>query len=364
VLKGLFKMVQIMGSRRPLALWLLAYTVAASGCSRIGGETTLSPDEAELCRLVDSVSKDASLTKQSTKTSTPSDIIQGALALGLDAVLWDHELKEFISYHHYFLHRANYLSAPMDDSGRETVRVRKGKRPSEFERHPNEFLAYFAQLGLPRDSEFQSEGRSFTINDMLNSTKRTFRRADEATYTLVALALYDDKEKEWKNEEGELVTFRDIVTSELEADPTNAACGGTHSFFALACASRKLNPNDGAERPLWRKVQDRLESEVQRAQRAQLSDGSIPFSDHGHDPGGEAGLHAKIYATGHSLEWLVCHLRKEELHSEWIQNAVRFLCRAAMASTFDPPPASTWFHCLHGLNMYRNKICGGPGATQ
>jgi hypothetical protein len=101
-------MVQIMGSRRPLALWLLAYTVAASGCSRIGGETTLSPDEAELCRLVDSVSKDAGLTKQSTKTSTPSDIIQGALALGLDAVLWDHELKEFISYHHYFLHRANY----------------------------------------------------------------------------------------------------------------------------------------------------------------------------------------------------------------------------------------------------------------
>src|SRR5262249_2940903 len=173
-------------------------------------------------------------TRLSTARHTPWEIVHAGLGLGMGAELRDPATGQDLRILDYFRRGGPYLSDSIYEARGDDLQMCKSKFPSELERHPNQFLAYFAQENVPLDTRLTVGDRELPLAAMVAAAKKNFHPADEVTFTLIALAVYSDSaEEQWQNRFGQRYSVTDLVALELKADPKRLACGGAHSLFGL-----------------------------------------------------------------------------------------------------------------------------------
>ncbi len=297
----------------------------------------------------------ASETRISTAQHTPWELLHAGIGIGPQGSLQDG--PAVLSIVEYFKNGGPYLSQSIYERRHGGVAVRHSQNRSELERHPNQFLAYFGMMGLPLDMPIAvSSPSDATIKDLLDTACLQFDPTDEITFTLIAAAIYLPDDAMWTDDHGRSWTLKDLIALELAADSEMLACGGSHSSYALTLALQKLR----GELPISLELElaDRLQAKVTEIQKSQLIDGSFPAAVIGISDDLSSQYNdrsSKIYSTGHSLEWILIYLENSELQQDWVKRAISFI------ASQDPSSerrinAGTWFHALHALRMYQERI--------
>lgn len=290
-----------------------------------------------------------------THRHTPWELMHAALGLGPDTPVLDERNGQRITLREYFRRGGPYFSESIYVVYGNDVQMRKSRHRSEIERHPNQFLAKFAQFEFPPEMTIESDAGTFTIADMVETAKRNFDPAAETSWTLIALAAYGTLDDAWADRYGQFTTSRDVLAHELEVTPGELlACGGAHRLFALAFASSRWKTNDDE---LLRKVEVQLAESLAAIRAAQQSDGSFPASLLDERTRSSVRLapdEATILRTGHHLEWVLVALPDEDLHAPWVRRAVRYLGERVIERD-SVPPSGSWCHALHALRLYRER---------
>ncbi len=229
--------------------------------------------------------------------------------------------------------------------------------------HHGQFLAMLAQSRLKRDYLLQVDGRSMTVDDLVEHEQRTCRKGMELTFKLIGLAHYLDSESTWPNAHGELWSVRSILEEEL-AQPINrweACCGGTHRLFALSFAVHRRRKEGNAIDGPWQQALQRNLAYQQRAFRLQHRDGS--FSTAWLErPESRGDLTRRMLTTGHVLEWLAFALEERELSQRPFQRALLYVVGTLENNRKVDWHAGALGHSLHALSIYEQRILGArPG---
>ncbi len=300
----------------------------------------------------------------STHRNTPWEIVHLALGLGEAAVLLDESALErrTISAIDYFRQGGPYVSDFIYARTGDRVRMKRSVHLGDIERHPNQFLAYFAQLEIPPDMEMHAGPETFQVSDMVNTAIKSYDPAAESTFTLMALAAYGPTDSPWVNEFGQTFDLESLVHAELTTDGGPLPCGGAHRMFALATALRRAQATSAPDSETWRRCRQSIGQEIVRVQSSQADDGSLSFSTPTDSNDRLTIDERKMHASGHTLEWLLVALDDSEFDEAWLQHAVRFLCASVHDAASHPPNPSTWFHAVHALRMYQNRT-GGQGRS-
>jgi hypothetical protein len=297
----------------------------------------------------------------SAKRNTPWELIHAALGLGPDYEIAgsDGRPVRFVDYLRTgALYRGQSTFMLID--GR--VKVRPKRHRSEFEGHPNQFLAYFAEMNLPLSFRFNTASESFTVREMLSNAQYQYNPSEESTFTTIAFAAYMRDGETWRDEFGHEHTLDELIALELRAKRGRLSCGGTHTDFALALATKQLT---SPSHPILDAVLARLSDDIRSVRGSQRVDGSLCFPNEENlsEVARDAEPIDKVFATGHNLEWLVLALPENEFRSEWLARAVRFIANELIGSSSDVIDIGYIFHAIHGLRMYEWRCNHGQSSN-
>ncbi len=353
-------------SRPPRWPWVVAVAITVAvvaSCARTGPNSEVGPRGLDRdLEVVDQALRTARAKAHlSARRQTATEIVHAALGLGLDAPIAIPESSRVLSLADFFRQVARDASGPIFLCEGDDVLARRSLHESDAEKHPDQFLAYLAQMGLPLGAQLKVEDRSATLADLVESARRRFDPAQEVTYTLTALAILTPASARWHDRLGRESSLADLAALELRSDPSHLACGGTHSLFALASALQRAQQSHQADLPPWPQVAGRLAERLHAIRAEQEADGNFPLRLVSDSPNGDDTPRARIYSTGHTLEWVLRALPDGDLQAEWVRKAVRSLSSAILENATDPPPATPWYHALHALQMYRDRV-GKRGA--
>jgi len=229
--------------------------------------------------------------------------------------------------------------------------------------HPDQWLGYLSQCGrggIPRDAKLAVGSKSFTVDDLLRQAMADIRPAQEATWTLMALATYLPADASWTASDGTSWTIERVALMEADADVFSAACGGAHRLYGLAVAVEKHRAQAGgadAATDGWTAAEEVLEECIDRARRFQQPDGS--FSIHSFERSGtSADVFARLSATGHVFEVLAVALDDERLRAPWVTRAADRLVTLLEQTADIDVECGALYHAAHGLLLYRHRVCG------
>lgn len=170
-----------------------------------------------------------------------------------------------------------YFGAPVIFRTRSGLRVRSSPDDGAArEKHYDQTLGCFAQLGLPLSLPIQVGGASLALRDLLRDSIASFDlRQVEIEWTAIAFTAYLPPHRSWVNKFGDHFSF-DQLADELERrDLTKASCCGCHVVEAML---QLLRVNEEVATVLTPAVRDRLAARLQTLVRAvaaeQASDGS------------------------------------------------------------------------------------------
>lgn len=355
-------MLRCNGYKAQLRLFgcsLLALSLIGCQRSPRANSSPAGAPEAELATLVDQVLQLASKTRVSAQRHTPWELVHALLGMGPNALMRDQSLPEEITLLQYFQNGGSWHGRPLYIPKSGGLEVNRSSYPGELETHTDQFLAYFALARIPLKTKIWVNGQSHELSDILNRSKERFSSTKETTFTLIALVGFEGIDSAWRNELGQQFSVRDLTALELDSDRSRLACGGTHSLLALANAYSLALQLGEADRWIWPKVSSRLQEARIRVREAQLESGAFPPSLMLSNSRELLPIHEEngtIYSTGHHLEWIVASAHGEELTAPWIRNAIAFLCKALIRRQFDPAPASPWYHALHAVRVYHERL--------
>jgi hypothetical protein len=225
--------------------------------------------------------------------------------------------------------------------------------------HSAQYLAILAQCRVAANSPLTVQGKSFTVNDLIEEEKRSCKAKTELTFALIALAHYLPTDATWESRDGEKWSLPRLVEEEIVQPIRGAPCGGTHRLFGLAYGcQRRLRATgelDGVYLRADKYVRDYQNFALGRLQNP---DGSFSTEWFKYPADREDDVDRKIQTTGHILEWLVSSLDQERLYEPRVVAAAEFLC-SALASE----PSREWKlgplgHALHALNIYQERAWG------
>lgn len=225
--------------------------------------------------------------------------------------------------------------------------------------HYGQFLAILAQSRLSRTYPLLIDGKKFTIEDLIESEKRTCVTGEELTFKLIALSHYLPSDAQWVCERGQKWDIPRLIREEIRQPITHsAACGGTHRLMGLAYAVRRREqqgkPIDGD----FALARDYLQQYFDWTFSLQNPDGSFSTAWLARREN-RPDIDRKIQCTGHITEWLVYALPKHELHNPQVIAAVNFL-----ATSLDQGRNRDWKigplgHALHALAIYKERMFEG-----
>ena len=236
--------------------------------------------------------------------------------------------------------------------------------------HPDQWLGYLSQCGvaeteaglvagLPLDRKIVAGGRNYTLADLLAQACHDIRPGQECSWTLMALAAYLPPDATWTAGDGRRWTTEDVVRMEAESEIVGAACGGSHRLYGLAAsvnASRAHHPDPPRPDSGWAVAEEVLASSIDRARQFQQPDGS--FSVHFFErPGRSPDVFATLGATGHVFEVLALFLDDENLAEPWVTRAAERLVTLLERTTDIDVECGALYHAVHGLAIYRQRIC-------
>lgn len=223
--------------------------------------------------------------------------------------------------------------------------------------HVDQWLAIFAQAGVPKEAEIRIGDNTFTIEDWLRQSQYDVSRNVTAEYawTLIALSHYFPTERSWTARDGNRWDWETMVEFELNEDLVTAACGGTHRLEALAMALDTHLANGGKLEGVWLATRQRLDSEIDKVRRWQNRDGSL--SSHFFErPGATADLVQRLSSSGHLFEFVVIAAPDEMLRERWVQRAAQRICELLDLTTEQELECGSLYHALNGLRVYRDRL--------
>jgi len=343
-------------TRRSKFWCALLFLVAALPSCVPGTRSAKVPGMRDLLSEVEKALKTVNDGHLSTRRNTPWEILHAGIGLGLATRINDPDKDRTISVEQYFARGGPYADRSIYIMIGRDIGTRKSTQASELEWYPNQFLAYFAQMGLPKGFVLRCKDKEFTIADMVASAQRSYSPHEDNTFTIIAFACYLRPGSKWVDQCGQWHSIEELVECAIRYDAKTLTCGGCHYRSALALALRRqavANPNC----EIWAKVDQILEEAEEHARHLQNQDGSFPESLGGateRTRTEEEKNKARIQSTGHVLEWLFNYLREDEIQAEWVVRAVSFLARGLEVNPFDLPPTAARYHAAHALRMFRD----------
>jgi len=242
------------------------------------------------------------------------------------------------------------------NNGRLGVRMGPG-----YQGHAGQFLSILAQSRVRLDYPMIVDGHLLTVADLVEYEQLTCRSETELSFKLIAFSHYLDTDATWKNQRGETWDIPRLIRAELAQPVVGACCGGTHRLMGLSYAVRKRETSDKPITGQWRRAKKYIEDFHEYTFALQNDDGSFS-TNWFRRPEDWGGVDRKVNTTGHTLEWLVYSLPREELTDRRVVGAVRFLTNVLWENRHRSWHMGHLGHALHALAMYDEYVFGGkPG---
>jgi hypothetical protein len=362
-----------------LSAALLVLLLGASGCDRnasTAGSASASsgkaaaasdaiPGDDELRRAIDDV-LDYTFEKRrlDIKDQAAWQIIHGALAFkraflvradGQDVSAVDYVLKGG-QMPGWNLARGDLLDEKTQRFGVRAV-YEPGTKTGQG--HYDQWMGYLSDAGLKLDEQIVVEGKTHTIEDYIVQIERDVPRVSnrEFTWTLMALTAFRPTSYEWTASDGQKWSIEKLLEIELEYDIDESPCGGTHRMYALAIARNRHLAGGGKLEGIWKRVDDKIRQEVERAKAAQNADGSLS-AHYFQRPGTAPDITEWMASSGHTFEFLAEALDKKQLEEPWMKRAAGKLCAQFKKTQPIDVECAKLFHAAHGLVLYREKVYG------
>ena len=209
-------------------------------------------------------------------------------------------------------------------------------RPYAHEGHPTQFLGYMTMANIPLEYEIQADTKVITVRDIINDAKAQVRQGPEVTWTLWALAHYEDSDAQWYNNIGEPWSLERLLKLQIDEQVTRGACGGCHGLFALCYARNIYITTTG--KPLtgvWLEADQKIRWYTEASRTMQNRDGSFS-SNFYKGPGFSNDFSTRLNTTGHQLEWIMVSLPNRRLIEQWVRSAVECLARDLIVNARNP----------------------------
>jgi hypothetical protein len=323
------------------------------------------PDDAELLKQIDDA-LDFTLEKRrlDVKDQAAWQIIHGALA-----------------YKRKFLVRAgdkdvpaveyalsggpmkgwNLVEADVLDEKTGTRGVRALMEGGSFagQGHYDQWMGYLSDTGLKLDEKVMVEGKEHKIADYIRQIELDVPRNMDREYswTIMALTAYHPTDFKWTASDGKEWSLPQLVEAELNNDIDQSACGGTHRMYGLALVRNRHVASGGKLEGVWKKCDDEIQKQIQRAKAAQNADGSLS-SVYFQRPATAPDITDWMASAGHVFEFLAEAQNKEQLEEPWMKRAAWKLCEQFRKTKAVDVECARLFHATHGLVLYREKVFG------
>jgi hypothetical protein len=324
-----------------------------------------------------------------TTSHHPWEIQHGILANGTDFKIrdpWDNKINAL----DFLLRGTNVEWYPIkggivkEDKGGYPYFIEK-ENGLEAEIHQNLFLGEFSTIGIDLDSTklVTNLGNEYPLRKLLEGAMLyTFpdklrEIKEEPSWVLTSFARYLPMGS-WKNVKGEEVGLEDIVAYTNELELGHGSCFGTHVMEGIAVAltryMEKTEVTPSKLRSPWREAYERLEIGIQLVKKLQREDGSIPrlwfksnpiprnlneFKLTVEQAIGATFLKPReiLYATGHTLDWLIQYLPREVLSQDWV-NRIADITARTIVEFFHKfsKGVSPLTHASHALKTYRDRV--------
>jgi len=353
----------------PRLAWI-AGLLAASGCASAvpddhgpaAGTGSASADPQRLCAAIDAaLARGRDERRLDAAVQGAWQVVHGILAYGAELPL-AHDGRVSPAADH--LLGGGSLRGWVVRPGETGPRAVVEEGSTTGQGHPDQWLGYLAQAGrsgFPADTPIVVGGQRSTLGTMLRQAQADIRPGQEATWTLMALAAWAPPDAAWTAADGAPWTTERVVSMEAEADLLGAACGGMHRLYGLAvaldahrAASRR---GDDAFTGGWALARDRLADAIEVIQAYQQPDGSFSVH-HLARPGRSADVVATLSATGHAFEVVARALPDARLKEPWVVRAAERLVGLLDETADIDLECGALYHALHGLVVWRERVCG------
>jgi len=246
-----------------------------------------------------------------------------------------------------------------EQAGRYGVRALYEPGTKTGQGHYDQWMGYLSDAGLKLDEPILVEGKPHTIEDYIVQIERDVPRVSnrEYTWTLMALTAFRPTSYEWTASDGQSWSIEKLLEIELEYDIDESPCGGTHRMYALAIARNRHLASGGKLEGIWKRVDDKIRQEVERAKAAQNTDGSLS-AHYFQRPGTAPDITEWMASSGHTFEFLAEALDKKQLEEPWMKRAAAKLCAQFKKTQPIDVECAKLFHAAHGLVLYREKVFG------
>jgi hypothetical protein len=241
------------------------------------------------------------------------------------------------------------------------------------ERHRDQCLATFAELGMPLSAEVQLRSAKYHVRDLLNDSVAEFTLDEEdIEWTALAYALLLPPMRSWTNRYGEIYTFDDLANELLGRCFVSAPCCGVHLVRALTALYSVNKVRPVLSLACEAKVKSRIERVLATVLSNQGPDGSWPaYWYHGLEDAAacvnsspEDSADGRLLSTGHLAEWLLYMPREFAVPAtslaragDWLQNRLH---KATSKMRFDDfCPYSHALHVVRELAAEATEHKGG-----
>lgn len=308
-----------------------------------------------LLNLVDQAINVTTQRELRVGVNSPWQIVHGVVALRWDLRLQTADGKGTVSGIEWLMGGNSFEGQSLWQATQWGGRGHPYTRPYAHEGHPTQFLGYMTMANIPLDYEVQTDTKIVTVRDIINDAKMQVRQGPEITWTLWALAHYEEPDAQWYNSAGEAWSIERLVKMQIEEQVTRGACGGCHGLFAL-CYARNIYLTQGKQlRGVWYEADNKIKTYAEYSRRMQNRDGSFS-SNFYKSPGFSSDFSSRLNTTGHQLEWIMVALPQSRLKEQWVRNAVECLSRDLIINARNPSDTGPMYHSLHALILYRQRL--------
>ncbi len=308
--------------------------------------------------LGESIEKAIRTTSQRRLTAgvhTPWQVVHGILAQRWDLSLVKKDQPgEEISAIEWITSGISFDGEPLWEATPYGGRGHPFTRPYAFEGHPTQFMGYMTMANIPLDYEVKTPTKIITIRDIIKDAKMQVHAGVEITWTLWALAHYEEPDAQWFNAAGEPWSIERLVKMQIDEPVTSGACGGCHGLFALAYARNMYISTGKPLRGVWFEADQKIKRYILEAQALQNPDGSFS-TNHFNGPGFSNDFATRIATSGHQLEWLMVALPQSKLKQEWVRRGIANVARDLVDNRHVASDCGPLFHGMHALVIYRQR---------
>ena len=312
-----------------------------------------------LAEQVEQAIQATSLRRLTAGVHTPWQVVHGILAQRWELALLKKEHPgEELNAIEWITSGVTFDGEPLWEATLYGGRGHPFTRPYAFEGHPTQFMGYMTMANIPLEYEVKTPTKVITIGDIIKDAKMQIHQGVEITWTLWALAHYEEPDAQWFNAAGEPWSIERLVRMQIDEPVTSGACGGCHGLFALAYARNMYISTGKPLRGVWFEADQKIKRYILEAQILQNADGSFS-ANHFNGPGYSEDFATRIATSGHQLEWLMIALPQSKLKEEWVRKGVANIARDLMKHRHDPSDCGPLFHGMHALVVYRQRTVPG-----